>query len=346
MSSECIGPLALRCEIEHWPLSAPLRIAGHTFRVVDALVVSVERNGYVGRGEAAGVYYRGEDAASMTAQIEALRATIEWGISRDQIQRMLSSGGARNALDCALWDLEAKLSGRPVWQIAGLKQPRPLRTTFTCGADEPGKMAAVAIAYAGARAIKLKLTGEGIDAERVIAVREVRPDVWLGVDANQGFTRASLDRLLPILTEARVALIEQPFAVGQDAILDGFRSPIPIAADESAQGLADIPGLVGRFDIVNIKLDKCGGLTEGLEIARAARSVGIDTMVGNMPGTSLAMAPAYLLGQLCSIVDLDGAVFLASDRPMGVRYTDGLIVCPDELWGSAAHSDLPEFGRT
>jgi L-alanine-DL-glutamate epimerase-like enolase superfamily enzyme len=179
------------------------------------------------------------------------------------------------------------------------------------------------------------LTGQPNDADRVRAVREARADVWLGVDANQGFTRESLERLLPTLMETNVALIEQPFPIGQDALLDGFQSPIPLAADESAQGLADIAGLVGRFNVVNIKLDKCGGLTEGLAMARAAREHGLDTMVGNMMGTSLAMAPAFLVGQLCQVVDLDGPVFQKTDRAITVQYADGFITCHATLWGDA-----------
>jgi L-alanine-DL-glutamate epimerase-like enolase superfamily enzyme len=157
--------------------------------------------------------------------------------------------------------------------------------------------------------------------------------VWLGVDANQGLTRASLEALLPVLVRSRVQLIEQPFKIGQDAQLDGLRASIPFAADESAQGLSDVAPLVGRYEVVNIKLDKCGGLTEGLEMAREARRLGLKVMVGNMVGTSLAMAPSCLVGQLCDVVDLDGPMLLSADRPLSVRYDDGLISCPDELWG-------------
>jgi L-alanine-DL-glutamate epimerase-like enolase superfamily enzyme len=269
----------------------------------------------------------------MIKQIESWRPTIEAGVSRASVQTLFSPGGARNALDCAVWDLESKLSGGPAWRIAGLDEPRPLLTTFTCGADEPEKMAVVARDYTHARAIKVKLTGEPSDAARVRAIRAARPDVWLGVDANQGFSRASLERLMPELIAARVQLIEQPFPIGQEHLLDGLRAPIPIAADESAQTLADVRGLVGRFNVVNIKLDKCGGLTEGLAIARAARAAGLETMVGNMLGTSLAMAPGYLVGQLCSVVDLDGPVFLKSDRAVTVEYRDGKVACPESLWG-------------
>jgi L-alanine-DL-glutamate epimerase-like enolase superfamily enzyme len=195
-------------------------------------------------------------------------------------------------------------------------------------------MASLAKAYSHARAIKLKLTGEAIDGERVVAVREARPDVWLGVDANQGFTRKCLE-ILPVLVRAHVALIEQPFPVGHEALLDGFQSPIKIAADESVQGVADLPGLARRFNVINIKLDKAGGLTEALVMARTSHEMGLETMVGNMFGTSLAMAPAFLVGQLCEVVDLDGPVFLASDRAEAAQFQDGLIMCSEQTWGGA-----------
>jgi L-Ala-D/L-Glu epimerase / N-acetyl-D-glutamate racemase len=321
-------------EAEKWPLAAPFSIVGYRFKAIDTVLVSLQKDGYVGRGEAAGIYYRNDTATSMIKQIEELRPRIEAGIDRNSIRKLLPPGGARNALDCALWDLEAKVANRFAWQIAGLEQPRPLITTFTCGVDEPERMAATASNYSNARAIKIKLAGEPGDAERVRAVREARPEVWLGVDANQGCSRTSLEQLMPTLMEARVALIEQPFPIGQEAQLDGFHSPIPIAADESVQSCSDIPGLVGRFNVVNIKLDKCGGLTEGLEMVQRARALGLDTMIGNMTGTSLAMAPAFMLGQVCKLVDLDGPVFLKSDRAITVRYADGLIACPEGLWGS------------
>jgi L-alanine-DL-glutamate epimerase-like enolase superfamily enzyme len=330
-----MGSLTLRAEIEHWPLLNPFRITGYTWESIDVLLVTLEKDGKVGRGEAAGVYYKNDKPASMLQQIEAVRKSIEAGVTREAAQKLLPPGGARNALDCALWDLEAKLTGRPVWQIAGLEQPKPIITTFTCGAESPETMAATARGYKNARAIKLKLTGDPIDAERVRAVRASLPSVWLGVDANQGFTRESLEKLMPTLIDARVALIEQPFRVGEEALLDGFKSPIPVAADETVQSAKDIPSLIGRFNVMNIKLDKCGGLTEGLAMAREARSRGLDTMVGNMIGTSLGMAPGFLVGQLCSVVDLDGPIFLKTDRPATIKYEDGRISVPDAVWGGA-----------
>lgn len=329
---------ALKVEVEEWPLAAPFRIAGYTFESMDVLLVTIQQDGSVGRGEAVGVYYRSEKPASMIQQIEQLRPAIESCVTRSALQGLLPPGGARNALDCALWDLEAKLSGRAAWRLAGLPEPQPVITAFTCGADDPGKMAEAAAGYIGAQAIKLKLTGEPIDAQRVRAVRAVRPDVWLGVDANQGFAPDFLRSLMPLLVDMRVALIEQPFPVGEESWLDGLASPIPIAADESVQSLADLDRLVSRFDIVNIKLDKCGGLTEAFAMARQARSLGFTVMVGNMIGTSLAMAPAFLVAQLCSIVDLDGPIFLQRDRNPSVQYGGGFIACAENVWGAGAQA--------
>ena len=326
----------MRVEIEKFPLKEPFHITGYTLVEATVLTVTLHSHGHTGRGEASGVYYRkNDDVPGMLKQIETVRAQIEGGIDRDSLQHLLPTGGARNALDCAMWELEAKLSGRTVWQAAGLDRPRALLTTFTVGAGAPEKMAADARDYAQARAIKVKLTGTPDDAARIRAVRAGRPDVWLGIDANQGFTRPFLEALMPVLVETRVALIEQPFAIGQEAQLEGLDSPIQLAADESVQGIADLAGLVGRFNVVNIKLDKCGGLTEGLAMARAAAQLGLRVMVGNMGGTSLAMAPAALLGQYCDIVDLDGPVFLTSDRTPSVVYDQGSMIASDEVWGKS-----------
>jgi L-Ala-D/L-Glu epimerase len=327
--------LKLAVSIEKLEFSAPFRIAGRVFEHQDAVVVSVDDGAHRGRGEASGVFFLGEQVGAMAAQIEAQRGAIERGIDRDSVQHLLPPGGARNALDCALWELEARQAGRPVWALAGLTQPKPLLTTFTLGADTPEVMAAGARRFGSARALKVKLTGElALDAARVGRVRAARPDVWLGVDANQGYSLELLPKLTRFLVDARVELLEQPVARGHEAGLEDYVSPIPVAADESALVLGDIAGLVGRFDVVNIKLDKCGGLTEGLAMAHEARRLGLKVMVGNMMGTSLAMAPAFVLGQLCDVVDLDGPTFLRQDRVPGVRYSDGLIECDAAVWGS------------
>jgi L-alanine-DL-glutamate epimerase-like enolase superfamily enzyme len=319
------------------PLSAPFTITGYTFTDMTVVVARIGDRGASGSGEAAGVYYLGDDADRMCAAIEKVRHDVEGGVDRESLRRLLPPGGARNALDCALWDLEAQRLRPPVWRIAGLERPRPLLTTFTVPANDPGTMASKAAGYAQAKSLKLKLTGElPLDAERVRAVRRARPDAWLGVDANQGFTPDSLAALMPELVACKVMLVEQPFARGQEAGLDGFRCPIPVAADESVQGISEIEPLVGRFDIVNIKLDKCGGLTEGLAMAAEARRVGLGVMVGNMVGTSLAMAPAWILGQACDLNDLDGTLFISRDRDVTMRFEDGKVSYPERGWGAVA----------
>jgi L-alanine-DL-glutamate epimerase-like enolase superfamily enzyme len=317
-------------------LAQPFRISGYVFEHWDAIAVTVREGGAEGRGEASGVYYTGDDGAHMLAEIARYRGLIEDGVSRADLQQLMPPGGARNALDCALWELEAQQTGRPVWALAGLDPPKPLITTFTLGAESPEAVGRGARADTDARAIKLKLTGDyDEDVARVAAVRAARPDVWLGVDANQGYRIADLDRLVAALVTHDVALLEQPLARGAEQDLDGYMSPIPIAADESALTLADLAGLVGRFDCVNIKLDKCGGLTEGLAMAREGRRLGLRVMVGNMVGTALAMAPGWLVGQCCDYVDLDGTSFLTPDRHSIGLYRDGMIDAAG-LWGDPA----------
>ena len=325
----------LEVRLETFPYKAPFRISGYTFNDAKVVVAVIGEDGVEGRGESSGAYYLGETADSMAADIEALRGEITGGLSRVELQSCMPANGARNAIDCALWELEARLAGVPAWSLAGVDRPHPLLTTQTLGADDPAAMAQGAIDYAGARALKLKLTGDvDNDKERVRAVRQARRDVWIGVDGNQGFTPDTLTALLPTLFEADVRLVEQPFARGREADLDGFERPIPFAADETALTLSDVAGLIGRFDVLNIKLDKCGGLTEGLAMAAEARRLGLKVMVGNMGGSSLAMAPAFILGQSCDIVDLDGPLFLQTDRHPAVVYADGLVDCPDTVWGS------------
>ncbi|QDX27941.1 dipeptide epimerase [Sphingomonas suaedae] len=319
---------------ESLPLNAPFRIAGHVFETSDVVTVLLEDGAARGRGEASGVYYLGDDVDHMLTALDAARGAIEGGIDRAALRDLMPAGGARNAVDAALWELEADRAGVPVWQRAGIAAPKPVVTTFTLGADEPDAMAQAARGWADARAIKVKLTGEdALDADRVRAIRAARPDVWLGVDANQGYTIDRLDTLVAVLVEARVALLEQPLARGREADLDGYRAPIPIAGDESILTLDDVGGAKGRFDVINIKLDKCGGLTEALMMAERAEQLGLGVMVGNMVGTSLAMAPAFVLAQRCGIVDLDGPTFLKADRTPAIVYRDGTVWCDDSVWG-------------
>lgn len=325
--------VVLETHIEKLPLKQPFHITGYTFTACDALVVTLRDGEFTGRGEGLGVYYRHDTPTSMIEQVEALRGVIENGVTREQVLELLPPGGARNALDCALWDLEAKRQGVSVWQLASLAEPRPLLTTYTLSADAPEQVEAAAREFHGARAIKLKLTNDPLNAERVKAARRACPDAWLMVDANQGFTRETLREVVPTFIEAGVSVIEQPFPIGQEALFDGLECPIPFAADESVQDRSDLARLTGRVQIINIKLDKCGGLTAGLALAQEARKLGFQLMVGNMGGTSWSMGPAFVLGSLCSVVDLDGPMFIRADRDPAISYEDGRVWCPDEVWG-------------
>jgi L-alanine-DL-glutamate epimerase-like enolase superfamily enzyme len=327
--------LTLTVTSEQLQLRQPFRISGYLFENFSVVVVKLSDGRFEGRGEGGGVYYLGDDAPHMLAELERARDAIEADPSRDELRGLMPPGGARNAVDCALWELEAARHGMPVWQLAGQTAPRALRTTFTLGADEPLRMAQAARDCAQARAIKVKLTGElELDLARVASIRAARPDVWLGVDGNQGFGADDLDALVAGLSTYRVALLEQPLARGQEAHLQGYRSAIPIAGDESILTLDDVPSALGRFDVVNIKLDKCGGLTEGLMMAAEAKRLGLRVMVGNMGGSSLAMAPSFVLGQSCDIVDLDGPTFLANDRQPGVDYVHGNVWSSAAVWGA------------
>jgi L-Ala-D/L-Glu epimerase len=320
--------LKLDVTLESWQMTAPLRISGYIMQDIPVLVVGLSD------GSFRGLFYLGDWPADMLIQVEAVRGSIEAGISREALRELLPAGGARNAVDCALWELESMQAGMSVERLAGVEEAGSLLTTCTIGADSPLAMAHVAVEkYRNAKALKLKLLGDDLDAPRVRAVRKARPDVWLGVDGNQGFSVEHLAAMQPALMDARVSLIEQPFKVGQEALLDGFDRPIPIAADESVQSLPDMAVLAGRFDAVNIKLDKCGGLTEALLMMAEARRLGLKVMVGNMGGTSLAMAPAMVIGSGCDIVDLDGPLFLTADRVPGVVYRHGMVSVEPGTWG-------------
>ncbi len=324
----------MRVHVERLVMKRPFVITGYVFDAMPAIIVTLTDGAHAGRGEAQGVYYLHDDAEHMVRLVESVRGEVEAGLSRAALQTRLPPGGARNALDCAMWDLEASRAGQPVWRLAGFDSVRPLVTTMTAGAEAPEVMAETVRGFAGVRAIKLKLTGEpALDVARVAAVRAACPDAWLGVDANQGYSLASLESVLPKFVDLHVKLVEQPLPRGQEAALDGFASPIPLAADESLQSLEDVAGLAGRFQVANLKLDKSGGLTEALAMARRAREMGLGVMVGNMAGTSWAMAPAYIVGQLCEVVDLDGPISLAADRTPAVVYRDGEIHCADNVWG-------------
>jgi L-alanine-DL-glutamate epimerase-like enolase superfamily enzyme len=314
----------------------PFRITGYVFEAMPSVVARIAEGGCVGRGEAAGVYYLGDNQEHMVETVAEVRSQIESGLSRDELQHLLPPCGARNALDCALWELESLLSGVPAWKLAGVPLPKPMVTTFTLPADDPAALAVKVKRLASAKAIKLKLDGDvDVDRERMRVVREARPDVWLMVDANQGFVPQDLERLAEAAREFSVSLIEQPLKRGDEAALEGWTPGIPVAADESILDLKELQERAAYFDVINIKLDKCGGLTEALKMARAARMFGKQLMVGNMGGSTLAMAPGFLLAQLCDFVDLDGPFGLADD-PLAARiYSDGLIFVPQAMWGAA-----------
>jgi len=314
----------------------PFRIAGYVFDAMPSIVASIREGGTRGRGEAAGVYYLGDDQDRMIATVEQVRNEIEAGLSREQLQAILPPCGARNALDCALWELEAKQTRVPVWQLAGVPKPKPLITTFTLPADDPAILADKVHRLAFAKAIKLKLDGNvDADRDRIKVVRHARPDAWIGVDANQGFEAADLDALAKATRDYSVSLIEQPVKRGHEADLAGWRPGIPVAADESILDLTELQARAHYFDVINIKLDKCGGLTEALKMARTARLLGRQVMVGNMGGSTLAMAPGFVLAQLCDVVDLDGPFGLADDPLAEQIYSDGKIFVPQTIWGGA-----------
>ena len=323
----------LGIHIERWPLIRPFRIAGKIWEYFESVVVELEHDGAVGRGEALGVFYLDETASSLAAQIDQQSSDIRNGIDRVRLQSLLPAGGARNAVDCALWDLEAKARGRSVWDLAGVT-PRLLQTVFTIGLEAtPGEMAAKAAAAGAHGLLKVKLDGNQ-PAERLGAIRRARPDARIVVDANQGWTFEQLVELAPLCDELGVEMIEQPLRRGSDAALQHYESPVPLCADESCLHLGELEQAAARYEWINIKIDKTGGLTHALELVRAARSRGLNIMVGNMGGGSLAMAPSFVAGCLADLVDIDGPLLQKSDRLPGLVYDGGWVsVFQRSVWG-------------
>jgi len=319
--------------IEVWPLISPFRISGKEWLTADALVVELSGDGAIGRGEAQGVYYLDETPETMLQQVEGISDRLRAGITREALLELLPSGGARNAVDCALWDWEAKQSGRTIWELLGM-EPKPVTTVFTIGLEAtPEAMAEKALKAADCPVLKVKLSSDR-PVERLKAVRAARPDAEIVVDANQAWTPAMLQEVIEGVKDLSVAMIEQPLPRGNDRFPDDFSSPIPIAADESCLDTREFETLSRHYDIVNIKLDKSGGLTEALRLAEAAKAAGMELMTGNMVGTSLAMAPAFVIAQMSRFVDLDGPLLLKYDRPNGLRFDKGRVqVFGPELWG-------------
>ena len=315
------------------PLAAPFVITGYTFTHLDAVWVTLGHDGAIGRGEGVGMYYLGENPETMSQELGSVRDAVESGATRLDVQRLLPRGGARNALDCAYWDLECKTAGQTIWQVLDIA-PQALVTVATIGMGTPEEMAAKALAFAAYPQLKVKLDALQ-PIERLAAIRAARPEATLVIDVNQGWSMAELETYTPELANLGVAMIEQPLPRGSDSELEGYRSPIPLGADESCLDLSEYEEAASRYDVINIKLDKCGGLTEALAIAQRARAEGKDLMVGNMTGTSLSMAPSHVIGQFCRFVDIDGPLLLASDIAGGLDYLPGGVVAPPEpqLWG-------------
>tara|TARA_R110002110_G_scaffold2887_10_gene14689 strand:- start:539 stop:1522 length:984 start_codon:yes stop_codon:yes gene_type:complete len=323
-------------QIDITPVSSPLRAAFAISRgaktSAETVQVRVQQGGATGWGECVPYARYGETTATVTAAIEAMRDVIEGGLTRDELQIRMLAGAARCAVDCALWDLEAKLSGTPVWQLAGLPEPRAVETAVTVSLDTPDAMAAAAGAIQG-RLLKLKLGGAD-DLKRIEAVHLARPDARLIVDANEGLVAAEFPAISRAAADLGVVLLEQPFPAGKDEALERRPGPVAICADESAHTSDHVQDLARRYDAVNVKLDKTGGLTEALAMVRAARATGLGVMVGCMVAGSISMAPALLLAGLCDAADLDGPLWLTADVPNGLTYRDGWIDPPSALlWG-------------
>ncbi|NIB38672.1 dipeptide epimerase [Pseudomaricurvus alkylphenolicus] len=318
-------------EVQSWPLKEPFSITGHTWTNTNILFVTISENGVVGRGEATGVYYLGENGDSMLRDAESVRSALESGANREQLLTLLPHGGARNAIDSALWDLEAKRAGTSIFELSNVTQ-KEIHTVNTIGIDTPEVMAAKARAMT-VKNIKVKLNGERA-MERISAVCEARPDASIVVDVNQGWTFEQLVELAPRFKALGIKMIEQPLPRGEDADLEDYDSPITLCADESCLDTSELEQASRRYQMINIKLDKTGGLTEALKLARQATDKGLKLMVGNMMGTSLGMAPAFVIAQLCEYVDLDGALFLSEDREHPMSYEDGLVTgLTPALWG-------------
>lgn len=318
---------------QDWPYLREFRIAYQVSTAAETIQVQLTDGPYVGRGEALGVSYHAETVESMLADLSRVNDALCRGILREELPGLLPPGGARNAVDCALWDVQAKKCGKRAWELVGFSSVRPIITDYTIGLDTADAMAQVAAGLHEHPVLKLKLCGTE-DLERVLAVRAARPDAEIIVDANQSWTEWELRNLTPRFAEAGVRLIEQPLSVGQDDILLGYESPVPLCADESCQTADSLSNLVGKYQYLNIKLDKTGGLTEAMHLACEARRRGFKLMVGCMGGSSLSMAPAFIVAQLCEFADLDGPLLSSCDVSPAIKYEGGRMYPPPrELWG-------------
>jgi L-Ala-D/L-Glu epimerase len=318
---------------ERWPIAGSFTISRGSKTEAHVVTVTLQDGGHTGRGECVPYPRYEETVPQVMAALEAVRGHIEAGITRDDIPAILSPHAARNALDCALWDLAARKAGKPVWQLAGLPEPRPAVTAYTLSLDTPEAMGEAAAKAAERPLLKLKLGREG-DAQRLKLIRRNAPSSRLIVDANEGWTPDTLAEMLAACADVGVELVEQPLPAGNDEALRTVARAVTVCADESAHGLDSLDQLVGKYDAINIKLDKTGGLTPAIALARAARERDLGIMVGCMLATSLAMAPAFLLTPLAEVIDLDGPLLLRQDRAPAIRYDGSLMQPPPrELWG-------------
>ncbi len=318
---------------DEFKLKQAFTISRGSRTVAQVLTVQLTEGEHWGRGECYPYARYGESLDSVREQIRAVESDIVSGASRDTLQQLMPAGAARNAIDCALWDLEAKRSGVPVWKLAGLSAPEAITTAYTLSLDTPEAMRTAAAEHANRPLLKIKLGSAG-DLDRLRAIRLGAPDATLIVDANEGWSATDYDELAPVMLELGVSMVEQPLPQSSDEALAGRARPLPVCADESCHDVASLQALVGKYDMINIKLDKTGGLTEALALKSAALELGFDVMVGCMVTSSLAMAPAMLVAQGARVADLDGPLLLAEDRMPAVEYHSSVMQpAPAELWG-------------
>jgi L-alanine-DL-glutamate epimerase-like enolase superfamily enzyme len=326
-------PLSLAVRSESWPIAGSFSISRGAKTEAQVVVVELSDGRHRGYGECVPYARYDETVKGVIEALGQIGGKLALGLDRNALQQAMPAGAARNALDCAFWDLEAKRAGKPAYELAGLPAPHALTTAYTISLGTPETMAEAARAAASRKLLKIKLGGAG-DPARIAAVRKAAPASELIVDANEGWSTENLAENLAACAEAGVTLVEQPLPATADQALASIKRPIAVCADESVHDRLSLAALVGRYDAVNIKLDKTGGLTEALAMVAEAERLGFDIMVGCMIATSLAMAPAVLLAQRARVVDLDGALLLAKDRPDGLRYDGSLIHPPTSaLWG-------------
>jgi L-Ala-D/L-Glu epimerase len=324
--------LKIEAKEETWPLTHPFRISCGSRTQACVVVVSVSDGQYTGRGEGVPIARYNQTASSVLTEIDAIQGVGD--LNRDKLQQLLPPGAARNALDCALWDLEGKRSGKRVWELVNIPIVDQIETSFTISLDAPEKMAGAGAIAAGLPILKLKLAGDNADRARVETVRAAAPEARLLIDANESWSPRHYQNIVPVLRELGVELIEQPFPAGSDDVLESLDHPIPICADESCHTTADLPRVKNRYEAINIKLDKTGGLTEALCLCEQALGNGFKLLIGCMVGTSLGMAPTRVLTSAADYVDLDGPLLLASDRENALVYSEGNIGKPSrDLWG-------------